>query len=50
MEIPKKTSTKGQGRKKGKKNRKWGRNKAKCQLYRERIGKPNGPGKPGRKT
>lgn len=34
----------------GKKNRKFGRNKAKCESYRNRVGKPNGPGRPGKKA
>jgi hypothetical protein len=37
-------------KKQGKKNRKVGRNAAKCERYRARIGKPNGPGKPGNKA
>lgn len=32
------------------KKRKYGRNRAKCERYRRRVGKPNGPGQPGRKT
>lgn len=34
---------------KANKNRKYGRNRAKCAAYRARVGKPNGPGKPGNK-
>lgn len=34
----------------GKKNRKFGRNKAKCETYRRRVGKPNGPGVDGNKS
>ncbi len=30
-----------------KKNRKLGRNKKKCELYRARVGKPRGKGVPG---
>lgn len=36
--------------KSGKKNRKHGRNKQKCENYRRRVGKPNGPGRPGNKA
>lgn len=36
--------------KKGKKTRKYGRNKTKCERYRLRVGKPNGPGRPGNKA
>ncbi len=36
--------------KEGKKGRKIGRNKVKCERYRARVGKPNGPGKPGNKA
>lgn len=42
--------TKAGGSKKSKKSRKFGRNKIKCARYRTRVGKPNGPGQPGRKT
>lgn len=35
-------------RKKG--NRKAGRNKKKGEAYRARVGKPNGPGRPGNKA
>lgn len=35
---------------KSKKGRKVGRNKAKCESYRRRIGKPRGPGKSGAKA
>ena len=38
------------GRTGGKKNRKYGRNKLKCESYRRRVGKPNGPGVPGNKA
>lgn len=31
------------------KNRKYGRNRAKCERYRQRVGKPRGPGVPGNK-
>lgn len=31
-------------------SRKIGRNKLKCDKYRARVGKPNGPGKPGNKA
>lgn len=34
----------------GKKGRKLGRNKAKCESYRNRVGKPNGPGAEGTKS
>lgn len=37
-------------RKGGKKNRKFGRKKAACERYRARVGKPNGPGRPGNKA
>lgn len=40
----------GVQRRGGKKNRKHGRNTDKCARYRARIGKPNGPGKPGNKA
>lgn len=36
--------------KKRQKGRKIGRNKRKCERYRARVGKPNGPGKPGNKS
>lgn len=36
--------------KSGKKNRKHRRNKDKCESYRRRVGKPNGPGKAGAKA
>lgn len=29
---------------------KYGRNRIKCERYRNRIGKPNGPGQPGNKA
>ena len=35
---------------KGGGTRKYGRNRKKCERYRARVGKPNGPGQPGRKT
>jgi hypothetical protein len=35
---------------KARSSRKVGRNKDKCAAYRARVGKPNGPGRPGRKT
>lgn len=47
--IGSKAETKKIGRKKGK-SHKIGRNKIKCAAYRERVGKPNGPGKPGNKA
>lgn len=31
------------------KNKKYGRNLKKCATYRARVGKPNGPGQPGKK-
>ncbi len=34
----------------GKKGRKYGRNKLKCERYRSRIGKPLGPGRSGNKA
>lgn len=34
---------------KANKNKKYGRNRAKCARYRSRVGKPNGPGQPGNK-
>lgn len=34
----------------GKKGRKIGRNKLKCERYRREIGKPRGPGVPGNKS
>lgn len=34
----------------GKSGRKYGRNKTKCAVYRERVGKPNGPGEKGQKS
>lgn len=37
-------------RKQGRKGRKIGRNKQKCERYRSRIGKPRGPGVPGTKA
>lgn len=37
-------------RKRGKKNRKHGRNKAKCERYRAQVGKPRGPGEKGNKA
>lgn len=43
-------SEKKKQRKRGKKGRKIGRNRKKCEMYRLRVGKPNGPGQPGRKT
>jgi hypothetical protein len=36
--------------KQGKKQRKYGRNKQKCERYRSRVGKPRGPGEPGNKS
>jgi hypothetical protein len=33
-----------------KKHRKFGRNAKKCEAYRRRVGKPNGPGQPGNKA
>lgn len=36
--------------KKGKKNRKFGRNRDSCARYRARVGKPRGPGVPGNKA
>ena len=38
------------GRTGGKKNRKFGRNKVKCEQYRQRVGKPRGPGVAGNKS
>lgn len=32
---------------KGSGTKKYGRNRAKCLRYRNRVGKPNGPGQPG---
>lgn len=43
--MAKKANKKG-----GKKNRKFGRNKVKCERYRHLVGKPNGPGLPGNKA
>lgn len=43
MLPPKKSRDKGGG------SRKYGRNRRKCETYRRRIGKPNGPGQPGNK-
>jgi hypothetical protein len=41
----------GQGQKStGGKNRKYGRNKVKCENYRRYIGKPKGPGVLGNKA
>lgn len=37
-------------RKQGKRNRKHGRDAAKCARYRARVGKPRGPGEPGNKA
>lgn len=37
-------------KKEGKKGRKVGRNKRKCERYRALIGRPNGPGKSGNKS
>lgn len=37
-------------KKEGRKTRKYGRNKVKCERYRQRIGKPRGPGVPGNKA
>lgn len=37
-------------RKRGKKGRKYGRNKVKCASYRSRVGKPRGPGVAGNKA
>lgn len=33
-----------------KKGRKIGRNKTSCERYRQRVGKPRGPGVPGNKS
>jgi hypothetical protein len=33
-----------------KKGRKYGRNEVKCERYRQRVGKPRGPGVPGNKS
>lgn len=41
--------TKKKRKRSGKKGRKFGRNKVKCEKYRMRVGKPNGPGMPGNK-
>lgn len=30
--------------------KKYGRNRDKCAAYRQRVGKPNGPGQPGNKA
>lgn len=38
------------GSKAGGKNRKLGRNKVKCEKYRNRRGLPNGPGATGKKS
>lgn len=38
------------GQKGHKKGRKYGRNDAKCERYRQRVGKPRGPGVPGNKS
>lgn len=32
------------------KNRKYGRDEAKCERYRQRVGKPRGPDVPGNKA
>ena len=45
-----KKSAKGVARKKGKKNRKIGRNANRCKRYRSEIGMPHGPGRPGAKS
>lgn len=37
----------GKSRGKGGGARKYKRNRVKCQRYRDRVGKPNGPGMPG---
>ena len=37
-------------RKRGKKGRKYGRNRKSCEAYRKRVGKPRGPGVPGNKA
>lgn len=47
MEVPKKSASAKKG---GRKGRKLGRNKRKCEAYRIRVGKPNGPGQPGNKS
>lgn len=41
---------KRQNAQKSRKGRKYGRNQAKCERYRRRVGKPRGPGKPGNKS
>jgi hypothetical protein len=38
------------GGQKSNKNRKYGRNRKKCEEYRRRTGKPRGPGVPGNKS
>lgn len=38
------------GAKSSKTHRKWGRNKLKCERYRAKVGKPNGPGQSGNKA
>lgn len=38
------------GAKGSRKGRKIGRNKLKCQRYRIKVGRPNGPGQPGNKA
>ena len=43
--LPKRSDKKG-----GKKQRKYGRNRAKCARYRNRVGKPNGPGQSGNRS
>lgn len=40
----------GNRKEKGGGTRKYGRNEAKCKVYRTRIGKPRGPGVPGHKS
>lgn len=37
-------------RQRGGGSRKYGRNKTKCEHYRNHVGKPNGPGQPGQKA
>lgn len=45
-----KADQKNKRRREGKKHRKWDRNRFKCERYRKRVGKPNGPGEPGNKA
>lgn len=49
LDIAHKKAMKKTSRSKKGGNRKHGRNRAKCQRYRERVGKPAGPGQEGRK-